>query len=142
MIKDPSKPSGGTGKAGDRYEQKDSLYLDLGKPEMQGKVDTLTSGSHNNSLLLNHGLKGSNQGGEQPKEGSLSGFASNKKNLLMESKKKGQSSSFKNPSGSSSLHKHAIFKKMQEGGEEVKDDDYSPDKKSGFGRMMRGQSTE
>lgn len=35
-----------------RFEMKDSLYLDLGKPEISGKVDTLTNGSANNSLLL------------------------------------------------------------------------------------------
>mmetsp|Transcript_42367 Transcript_42367/g.49072 ORF Transcript_42367/g.49072 Transcript_42367/m.49072 type:complete len:647 (-) Transcript_42367:253-2193(-) len=38
----------------ERYEQKDSLYLDVGQPVINGKVDTMTSGvnSHNNSLLL------------------------------------------------------------------------------------------
>ena len=35
-----------------RFAEKDSLYLDLGKPEINGKVDTLTNGSANNSLLL------------------------------------------------------------------------------------------
>jgi len=41
----------------DKYEQKDSLYLDVGQPLMNGKIDTLNSGvnSANNSLLLGQG---------------------------------------------------------------------------------------
>lgn len=35
-----------------RFAEKDSLYLDLGKPEINGRVDTLTNGSNNNSLML------------------------------------------------------------------------------------------
>eukprot|EP00331_Platyophrya_macrostoma_P001213 CAMPEP_0176405486 /NCGR_PEP_ID=MMETSP0127-20121128/360_1 /TAXON_ID=938130 /ORGANISM="Platyophrya macrostoma, Strain WH" /LENGTH=571 /DNA_ID=CAMNT_0017784541 /DNA_START=311 /DNA_END=2026 /DNA_ORIENTATION=- len=48
------KTSNSEGKPKERYEQKDSLYLDVGGPPLNGKVDTLNSGvnSNNNSLLL------------------------------------------------------------------------------------------
>lgn len=39
---------------GDRFVREDSLYLDMGKPELNGRIDTLTNGSTNNSLLLNN----------------------------------------------------------------------------------------
>lgn len=35
-----------------RFMEKDSLYLDVGRPEITGRIDTLTSGSANNSVLL------------------------------------------------------------------------------------------
>ena len=56
----------------EKYEQKDSLYIDVGQPLLNGKTDTLTAnvGSHNNSLLLAHGPMGQ---GSNPN--SLSKFA-------------------------------------------------------------------
>eukprot|EP00331_Platyophrya_macrostoma_P004586 CAMPEP_0176430336 /NCGR_PEP_ID=MMETSP0127-20121128/14191_1 /TAXON_ID=938130 /ORGANISM="Platyophrya macrostoma, Strain WH" /LENGTH=634 /DNA_ID=CAMNT_0017812203 /DNA_START=8 /DNA_END=1912 /DNA_ORIENTATION=- len=38
----------------EKYEQKDSLYIDVGAPLLNGKMDTLTAsvGSHNNSVLM------------------------------------------------------------------------------------------
>jgi len=35
-----------------RFAEKDSLYLDLGRPEINGRIDTLTNGSANSSMLL------------------------------------------------------------------------------------------
>ena len=56
----------------DKYEQKDSLYIDVGQPLLNGKTDTLAAGvgSHNNSLLLGQGPMGQ---GSNPN--SLSKFA-------------------------------------------------------------------
>mmetsp|Transcript_34880 Transcript_34880/g.31394 ORF Transcript_34880/g.31394 Transcript_34880/m.31394 type:complete len:160 (-) Transcript_34880:164-643(-) len=84
----------------------------MGKPEMQGRVDTM-NGSQNNSLLL------TSKGGADSREGSLSSFAH--KNALMDQKKRGQSSSFKN-SGGNSLYRNSILKSAQNGSEEAKDD--------------------
>ena len=36
----------------ERFVKEDSLYLDLGKPEITGRIDTITSGSMSGSLLL------------------------------------------------------------------------------------------
>lgn len=57
----------------DKYEQKDSLYIDVGQPLLNGKTDTITAGvgSNNNSLLLGQGPMGSNPN-------SLSKFAGGK----------------------------------------------------------------
>jgi len=35
-----------------RFAEKDSLYLDLGRPEINGRVDTINSASTNSSMLL------------------------------------------------------------------------------------------
>jgi len=34
----------------DRFAEKGSLYLDMGRPEVNGSVDTMASGSTNNSM--------------------------------------------------------------------------------------------
>jgi len=44
--------SGTIGASPTRFTEKDSLYLDVGRPEITGRIDTLTSGSANNSVLL------------------------------------------------------------------------------------------
>jgi len=101
-----------------RFAEKDSLYLDVGKPEINGKIDTLTSGSNNNSLLL---TRADSNGNSAPN--SASSFA---KNL-------GHSRSFKahNTAGKPSFLKAAIIRNMQMNNsesEEAKDE--SPDIKS------------
>jgi len=92
-----------------RFAEKDSLYLDVGRPELTGKIDTLTSGSNNNSLLLTK-----NDGGSTPN--SASAFA---KNSLSRSTKPGHSTAPKQ-----SFLKAAIFRNMQKNNEmeETKDD--------------------
>ncbi len=112
----PEKPSS-IHKA-DRFAEKDSLYLDMGKPELNGRVDTLTSGSQNNSLLLQRDPSSNANVGS----GSLSAFA--KGSNLSDQKKSGQNKSFKNPGGQSFL-KAAIFRNMEknrEMGDESKED--------------------
>mmetsp|Transcript_1097 Transcript_1097/g.980 ORF Transcript_1097/g.980 Transcript_1097/m.980 type:complete len:104 (+) Transcript_1097:1516-1827(+) len=94
----------------------------MGRPEMQGKVDTITTGSQNNSLML------LNKGGDSSKEGSLSGFA--KKGGLSDQKKSGQASSFK---GGSDLYKKTMLKNMaRNSSEEAKEDPNSPSKERRF----------
>lgn len=86
-----------------RFAEKDSLYLDLGKPEMNGKIDTLTSGSANNSLLL--------QKADCASPKIASPFS---KNAMM------RGSSFKNQvsGGNKDVLKAAIFRNMQNNNED------------------------
>ena len=111
----PEKPSS-IHKA-DRFAEKDSLYLDMGKPELNGRTDTLTNGSQNNSLLLQRDPSSNANVGS----GSLSAFA---KGGLSDQKKAGQNKSFKSPGGQSFL-KAAIFRNMEKNrelGDESKED--------------------
>jgi len=90
-----------------RYAEKDSLYLDMGRPEMNGKIDTLTSGSMNNSLLM---LTRDNSHGNNSAAGSLSNFAKGKGGMEM----KGFNKSFKNNlANNQSVLKAAIFRNMR-----------------------------
>jgi len=106
-----------------RFGEKDSLYLDYGKPEINGKVDTITSGSHNNSLLLTRA--DSSNTNSQPNS-AASSFAKNSQ----------RSGSFKvhNSGGNNnqSFLKAAIFRNMQQknSNEEEKDESASPQKSS------------
>lgn len=88
----------------EKYEQKDSLYIDVGQPLFNGKTDTLNSGvnSHNNSLLL--GQTPTNNPGSNP--GSLSKFAAG-----MSGKK--DNSKGMRAGGGNDLFKAAIFKNME-----------------------------
>jgi serine/threonine protein kinase len=90
-----------------RYAEKDSLYLDMGRPEMNGKIDTLTSGSMNNSLLM---LTRDNSHGNNSAAGSLSNFAKGKGGMEI----KGHTKSFKNGLvNHQSVLKAAIFRNMR-----------------------------
>jgi len=92
--------------SGNRYAEKDSLYLDLGKPEMNGKLNTLTNGSANNSINMKGGLVNSNNN-------SLSVFA--KQGGQDQDGKSPNRSSFKGgyAAGNQSFLKAAIFNNMQ-----------------------------
>jgi len=95
-----------------RYALKDSLYLDLGKSELNGKIDTLTSGSMTGSLLLIN----KNDSNNASTPGSVSTFAKSKG--LSEIMNKGQNRSFKNSSAlglgnHQSILKAAIIRNMQ-----------------------------
>lgn len=88
----------------EKYEQKDSLYIDVGTPLFNGRTDTLNSGvnSHNNSLLL--GQTPTNNPGSNP--GSLSKFAAGG----VSGKKEGGKG---RGGGANDLFKAAILKTME-----------------------------
>lgn len=99
----------------DRFAEKDSLYLDMGKPELNGKIDTLANGSANASLLLNRADSNMNVS----KDGSVSSFAKQQPD------QKSRSKSFRHGGGNQSILKAAIFRNMQNNnmpGEESKED--------------------
>jgi len=107
----------------ERFAEKGSLYLDMGRPEVNGRIDTLTSGSTNNSMLLNK------RENDMSFNGLPSSFASKGSQQLSDLKVKGQNKSFKGPNGSmggnQSILKAAIFRNMQKNneisGEDFKD---------------------
>jgi serine/threonine protein kinase len=105
-----------------RFGEKDSLYLDYGKPEINGKVDTITSGSHNNSLLLTRADSSANN--SQPNS-AASSFA---KNAQRSGSFKVHNSGTSGTAQNQSFLKAAIFRNMQKNNEEEKDDSYSPQK--------------
>jgi len=87
-----------------KYEQKDSLYLDVGQPLMNGKIDTLNAGvgSANNSLnLVGHAPSGNP--GSNPS--SLSKFAAGNQAGKLSMKGRG--------GGGNDLLKAAIFKNAE-----------------------------
>lgn len=102
--------------AKDRFAEKDSLYLDMGKPELNGKIDTLANGSANNSLLLHRADSNMNVS----RDGSVSGFAKQQPD------QKSRSKSFRHGGNNQSILKAAIFRNMQKNndmpGEESKED--------------------
>jgi serine/threonine protein kinase len=116
---------------GDRYAQKDSLYLDMGKPELNGKVDTIGNASNNNSILFNKLNSNANIGNAGSNPASASNFK------LSPDKKTRSFKAANNhagaPAQNHSFLKAAIFRNMQKNnsdvpGEEYKDD-YSPSNK-------------
>lgn len=119
------KPNSIVGKA-DRFAEKDSLYLDMGRPEMNGKVDTITSGSQNNSLLLKH-----DPGSNAHLGGSRSSFSKqgSDKNLLGGKKAGG--------GGGNNLLKQAVFKNMANNMNEEGKDDTPTNRASDFNAERR-----
>jgi len=107
----------------DRFAEKDSLYLDMGKPELNGKVMTLANGSHNDSLLL-HNRVDSNAS-VTLKDGTSSSFKG-----VQQPDQKSRSKSFRGHAGgvgnNQSFLKAAIFRNMAKNsdypGEEHKED--------------------
>jgi len=110
----------------DRFAEKDSLYLDMGRPEMNGKLETLNSASNNNSLLLNrrdsNASVGSNAGHD-----SFSSFA---KNSPVDKRSKSFRMHPNVPNNNQSFLKAALLRNMQKNSsdmpEESKDDNSSP----------------
>lgn len=97
----------------DRFAQRDSLYLDMGRPDYLGKMDTLVVGSQNNSMLFAQRRHSSNESSN----GSLSSF--NKTPLLPDPKKRSSVKGFgMGGGGSQSVLKAAIFRNMQKNNEE------------------------
>ena len=103
----------------ERFAEKGSLYLDMGKPEVNGHVDTLTSGSGstNNSMLL---VKRESE----PNPTGLPSTFSTKNSMLIDTKLKGQNKSFKahSTAGNQSFLKQAIFRNMQKNNELIVED--------------------
>ena len=103
-----------------RFAQKNSFFLDVGKPELNGKVDTLTAGSsNNNSVLLNrqnsNASVGSNNGSDSPSH------FSNQKSLF----KRSRSMKTYNPMASTgqSFLKAAIFRNMAKNQNDMPDEE-------------------
>lgn len=95
----------------DRFVKEDSLYLDLGRPEMNGRIDTITSGSTNNSLLLANRIDSSSNIGT-----TTTPSAFGKKNATRLNNK-GYKSHGQGTSNQSFL-KAAIFRTMQKNNSE------------------------
>jgi serine/threonine protein kinase len=94
--------------AGCRFIEKDSLYLDVGKTELNGKVDSITGGSANNSITIKGNYPGS-PASPHPQP-SIFGKAA----ILLEQRAKGEVVSSRgsvSPSNQSFL-KAAIFRNM------------------------------
>jgi len=92
-----------------RFTIKESMYLDVGKPDFTGKIESLSNGSSNNSLYI----KGDNFSSNN---NSVSSFA--RQTTLSEQKSKGQSRSFKGHNINTHNHnflKAAIFNNMKNG---------------------------
>jgi len=109
MSKADSIASPGGNNNRDRFAEKDSLYLDMGKPEINGKIGTLTNGSHGDSILLH---KVDSHASVTPKEGSTSSFAKG----IQQPDQKSRSKSFRGHAGvgnNQSFLKAAIFRNMQ-----------------------------
>jgi len=94
----------------DRFVKEDSLYLDLGRPEMNGRIDTITSGSTNNSLLLANRIDSSSNIGA-----TTTPSAFGKKNTARLNNKGYKSH---NQGANQSFLKAAIFRTMQKNNSE------------------------
>jgi len=97
-----------------RFLEKSSLYLDVGKPEMNGGLGTITNSSGNNSgCIKDKSVGGSNST-------SLSAFAKPNSSLIAQ-KAKGQSQSFKGGRNFENqlVLKAAIFANMQKSNDKL-----------------------
>lgn len=97
----------------DRFVKEDSLYLDIGRPEINGRTDTINNASLNNSILLASRVDSSNNiaspclpSSFAKKNGNRASTSSNK------NYKTGQAA------GNSSFLKAAIFRNMQKNNSE------------------------
>jgi serine/threonine protein kinase len=103
----------------DRFVREDSLYLDIGKPEINGRVDTITSGSMNNSLLLATRTDSTN---ELPSPCLPSKFSTLGTGLVRTNSK-----TYKSSNNRPSFLKAAIFNNMQRNNSEgLREEDTTP----------------
>jgi len=102
----------------DRFVREDSLYLDIGKPEINGRIDTITSGSMNNSLLLATRTDSTN---ELPSPCLPSKFSNVGAGLVRTNSK-----TYKASNNRPSFLKAAIFNSMQRNNSEGLRDDETP----------------
>jgi len=142
-----ASPGGNNGR--DRFAEKDSLYLDMGKPELNGRIGTLANGSHNDSILLQ---KVDSHASVTPKEGSTSSFAKS----VHQPDQKSRSKSFRGQAGvgnNQSFLKAAIFRNMQKNSEypgedskedllEIKHKRRESDRPSFYTRMSSNESPD
>jgi serine/threonine protein kinase len=96
-----------------RFSKKDSLYLDVGRPDMNGKLDTITTMYVNNSLSV---------------KGSCASPTSTS-NSTFEQRTKTQSKTVKpsRPANNQSFLKAAIFRNMQKNSELDNDEGKEPE---------------
>jgi len=105
----------------DRFTNKNSFYLDLGKPELNGKIDTLTPGSsNNNSVLLRQGSNNS-VGSDSP-----SSFSKQQSLFKRSRSLKSHNPMASTSTGGQSFLKAAIHRNMQKNNEETKEDSLPP----------------
>jgi len=115
----PKSPGGGFTSPKDRFAEKDSLYLDMGRPEMNGKVDTINTASQNNSLLFK---KGSNA---SVGSDSFSTFANQAGGI--EKKKSFKMHSGMGSNGGQSFLKAALLRNMQKNNSDAPNEEYKDD---------------
>jgi len=121
---------------GERYAQKDSLYLDMGKTEMTGNVNTIGNASNNNSILFNKLNSNANIGNSGSNPASASNFK------LSPDKKTRSFKGAANPTGPSahnhSFLKAAIFRNMQKNNSETTGEEYRDDSPSNMESQSAG----
>ncbi len=106
----------------ERYLEKDSLYLDTGKPEMTGKIETLNSGTTNSLMFANRFSDLSSP--EKTSHNSMSPFG---KGGLENYKKGSASKSFRYSNfGNQATLKNAILNHHHKNANEESKDDFSP----------------
>ena len=109
----------------ERYAERDSLYLDVGKPAFNGKIDTTSNESENNSLLIKNTSISQNSN-------SASTFAKN--STLSDQEAKSQAKNlkgFNRGAKNQSFLKVAIFNNMQ------KNSEFSTEIPEGFSRTRQ-----
>lgn len=117
---------------GDRFVREDSLYLDVGRPEMNGRTDTLTNGSTNNSLLLNNKIDSSSNLNSPCLPSS---FGANR--ALVRTNSKSSKSN-----NTQSFLKAAIFRSMQKKNSEIPSADETIRSRMSEIRLERQRSDE
>jgi len=114
MSKCESPRSPGVLNGKDRFTQKNSFYLDMGKPELNGRTDTLNNGSSNGNSVLLHKRGDSNASvGSGTNPDSPSGF-SKQQSLFKRSRSLKPFNPM--PNSGQSVLKAAIFRNMQKNG--------------------------
>ena len=104
----------------DRFVDKDSLYLDVGRPEINGRIETINNGSTHNSISYQN--RASEFGSSNASSNSaMSPFS---KSPLAEHRKQNTRSFKVNASigSNQSFLKAAIYRNMQRNDEDCKDD--------------------
>ena len=105
----------------DRFIDKDSLYLDVGRPELNGRVDTINNGSTHNSIL--HQNRGSEFGSSNGASSNSAMSPFSKSPLGEQRRHTGRSFKVNGSIGSNqSFLKAAIYRNMQRNDEDCKDD--------------------
>ena len=127
MSKIDSPRSPGLNQAKDRFAQKNSFYLDMGKTELNGRTDTLTNGSSNGNSVLLHKRGDSNASvGSGTNPDSPSTF-SKQQSLFKRSRSLKPFNPMPNSGGGQSVLKAAIFRNMQKNNGDMASEDGKED---------------